>query len=151
MEMLSTNEYKSILGYLPSTIIKNVIEKRVDLSKQLPQHYSTDSVGLFSDISGFTKLSEAFSKKGRVGAECLTFCINRYMEQIINIIGANGGDIFKFVGDAIMVIWPPDDSPNFLETACKRAVQCACDIQNKLNNLEIVKGKVHSTRKENSI
>ena len=61
--MLSTNEYKSILGYLPSTIIKNVIEKRVDLSKQLPQHYITDSVGLFSDISGFTKLSEAFSKK----------------------------------------------------------------------------------------
>ena len=144
--MLSTNEYKSILGYLPSTIIKNVIEKRVDLSKQLPQHYITDSVGLFSDISGFTKLSEAFSKKGRVGAECLTFCINRYMEQIINIIGANGGDIFKFVGDAIMVIWPPDDSPNFLETACKRAVQCACDIQNKLNNLEIVKGKFLSVK-----
>ena len=146
MEILSNTEYKSILGYLPATIIKNVIESKVDLSKQLPQHYCTDSVGLFSDISGFTKLSEAFSKKGRIGPECLTFCINRYMEQIINIIGANGGDIFKFVGDAIMVIWPPDDSPNFLETACRRAVQCAVDIQNKLNNLEIVKGKTLSVK-----
>ena len=68
------------------------------------------------------------------------------MEQIINIIGANGGDIFKFVGDAIMVIWPPDDSPNFLETACYRALQCAIDIQNKLNNLEIVKGKFLSVK-----
>lgn len=146
MEFLSDNEYKSILGYLPSTIIKNVIDNKVDLSKQLPQHYFTDCVGLFSDISGFTKLSETFSKKGRVGPECLTFCINRYMEQIINIIGANGGDIFKFVGDAIMVIWPPDDSPNFIETACYRALQCAIDIQNKLNNLEIVKGKFLSVK-----
>ena len=84
--MLSTNEYKSILGYLPSTIIKNVIEKRVDLSKQLPQHYITDSVGLFSDISGFTKLSEAFSKEGRTGSEFLAFCLNRYMEQLSKTI-----------------------------------------------------------------
>ena len=140
MEILSSAEYKSILGYLPATIIQNVISSRIDLKKTLPQHYQTDSVGLFSDISGFTKLSEAFSKKGRYGPEFLTFCINRYMEQIINIIGANGGDIFKFVGDAIMVIWPPDGSENFIENACKRACQCAMDIQNKLSNLEIVKG-----------
>ena len=141
MDFLSNIEYKSILGYLPATIIKNVIETKADFTEKLPRHYVTESVGLFSDISGFTKLSEAFSKKGRVGPEFLTFCINRYMEQIINIIGANGGDIFKFVGDAIMVIWPPDGSPNFLKNACKRACQCAMDIQKQLNDLEIIEGK----------
>ena len=146
MEFLSSIEYKSILGYLPATIIKNVIETKVALTEKLPRHYVTESVGLFSDISGFTKLSEAFSKKGRVGPEFLTFCINRYMERIINIIGANGGDIFKFVGDAIMVIWPPDGSPNFLKNACKRACQCAMDIQRQLNNLEIIEGKKLSVK-----
>ena len=146
MEFLSNIEYKSILGYLPATIIKNVIETKRDLTEKLPRHYVTESVGLFSDISGFTKLSEAFSKKGRVGPEFLTFCINRYMEQIINIIGANGGDIFKFVGDAIMVIWPPDGSPNFLKNACKRACQCAMDIQKQLNDLEIIEGKKLSVK-----
>ena len=146
MEFLSNIEYKSILGYLPATIIKNVIETKVALTEKLPRHYVTESVGLFSDISGFTKLSEAFSKKGRVGPEFLTFCINRYMERIINIIGANGGDIFKFVGDAIMVIWPPDGSPNFLKNACKRACQCAMDIQRQLNDLEIIEGKKLSVK-----
>ena len=146
MDFLSNTEYKSILGYLPATIIKNVIETKVALTAKLPRHYVTESVGLFSDISGFTKLSEAFSKKGRVGAEFLTFCINRYMEGIINIIGANGGDIFKFVGDAIMVIWPPDGSPNFLKNACKRACQCAMDIQRQLNDLEIIEGKKLSVK-----
>ena len=146
MEFLSDTEYKSILGYLPATIIKNVIETKVAFTEKLPRHYVTESVGLFSDISGFTKLSEAFSKKGRVGAEFLTFCINRYMERIINIIGANGGDIFKFVGDAIMVIWPPDGSPNFLKNACKRACQCAMDIQRQLNDLEIIEGRKLSVK-----
>ena len=146
MDFLSDIEYKSIIGYLPATIIKNVIETNVDFTEKLPRHYVTESVGLFSDISGFTKLSEALSKKGRVGPEFLTFCINRYMEQIINIIGANGGDIFKFVGDAIMVIWPPDGSPNFLKNACKRACQCAMDIQKQLNDLEIIEGKKLSVK-----
>ena len=93
MEFLSNIEYKNILDYLLSSIIKNVIETKAALTEKLQWHYATESVSLFSDISGFTKLSEAFSKKGRVGPEFLTLCINRYMERIINIIGANGGDI----------------------------------------------------------
>ena len=146
MDYLSTTEYKCILGYLPATIIKNVVDKQFNPLKDLPQHYLTDSVGLFSDISGFTKLSVAFSKKGRVGPEYLTFCINRYMEQIINIIGANGGDIFKFAGDALMVIWPPDGSSSFLQRTCTRACQCAMDIINKLDKMELVKGKTLSVK-----
>ena len=146
MDYLSTAEYKCILGYLPATIIKNAIDKKFNPLKELPQHYLTDSVGLFSDISGFTKLSVAFSKKGRLGPEYLTFCINRYMEQIINIIGANGGDIFKFAGDALMVIWPPDGSEDFLERTCSRACQCAMDIINKLDKIELVKGKTLSVK-----
>ena len=146
MDYLSTTEYKCILGYLPATIIKNVIDKKFNPLKDLPQHYLTDSVGLFSDISGFTKLSVGFSKKGRVGPEYLTFCINRYMEQIINIIGANGGDIFKFAGDALMVIWPPDGSASFLQRTCTRACQCAMDIINKLDKMELVKGKTLSVK-----
>ena len=67
MEFLSNIEYKSILGYLPATIIKNVIDTKSNFTEKLPRHYVTESVGLFSDISGFTKLSEAFSKKEELG------------------------------------------------------------------------------------
>ena len=41
-------------------------------------------------ISGFTKLSEKYSKKGRKGPEFLAFCLNGYMELLINIIKKNG-------------------------------------------------------------
>ena len=63
MEFLSNIEYKSILGYLPATIIKNVIEKKVVLTEKLQRHYVTESVGFFSDISSFTKLWRLFQRK----------------------------------------------------------------------------------------
>ena len=30
------------------------------------------------------------------------------MELLVKSIGKSGGDIFKFAGDAIIALWPPD-------------------------------------------
>ena len=125
---------QSLLGYLPATVIKKIIEDNRNISKNLPYHYSIKTVSLFADISGFTKLSESFSKFGRIGPEFLAFSLNRYMEELIKIIGKNGGDIFKFAGDALLVIWPEGKD---LSDSCQRAVQCALEIQSKLHNVEI--------------
>ena len=40
------------------------------------------------------------------GNEELAFCINRYMEGMVKALGKYGGDIIKFVGDAMIVMWP---------------------------------------------
>jgi hypothetical protein len=79
--MLSVGQ-QSLLGYLPAIIIQNILDGTLDLSGKLPQFYTMQTVSLFADISGFTKLSEAFSKKGRIGPEFLAFSLNRYMEQL---------------------------------------------------------------------
>lgn len=65
------------------------------------------TVVMFADISGFTNLTETLSKMGTEGAEIIAFAINRYMELLVKGIGKGGGDIFKFAGDAMIVIWPP--------------------------------------------
>ena len=74
---------------------------------------------MFADISGFTNLTESLSKIGPEGAELIAFAINRYMELLIKGIGRSGGDILKFAGDAIIVVWPPpkakDEEKSFLE------------------------------------
>ena len=76
---------QSLLGYLPATVIKNILDGQID-SKTLPSYYKIKTVSLFADISGFTKLSEIFAKKGRAGSEFLAFTLNRYMEQLSNYI-----------------------------------------------------------------
>jgi len=51
-------------------------------------------------------ISEACALMGVRGNEELAFCINRYMEGMVKSLGKYGGDIIKFVGDAMIVMWP---------------------------------------------
>ena len=135
----------SLLGYLPAILIKKILEQKQSEKRNSPINMPIKTVSLFADISGFTKLSESFSKKGRKGSEFLAFCLNRYMELLINIIGKNGGDIIKFAGDALLVIWPQEKGGDEINS-CRRAVQCALQIITKLDKLEMVKGRVLSVK-----
>lgn len=47
------------------------------------------------------------------------------------LIAADGGDVFKFAGDACIVLWPNTDDMN---TRLLRAVQCAYAIQDLLSD-----------------
>lgn len=101
---------------------------------------------MFADISGFTNLTENYSKIGPEGNEIIAFAINRYMELMVQEIGKSGGDIFKFAGDAMIVLWPPPpndqrselEKEKFLMNSCHLAVQSAVNIQKKLKETKIV-------------
>ena len=100
----------------------------------MPELQSTETVVLFADISGFTMISEACASLGVRGNEELAFCINRYMEGMVKCLGKYGGDIIKFVGDAMIVMWPRStsivegDESKTTETVIRKAIQCALDI-----------------------
>jgi adenylate cyclase 10 len=76
---------QSLLGYLPAIVIKNILDGQINPNIKLPAYNTLNTVSLFADISGFTKLSEAFAKKGRIGPEFLAFSLNRYMEQLSKV------------------------------------------------------------------
>ena len=60
----------------------------------------------FVDISGFTALSEKLQQaEGRKGAELLSQYINAFFLQLIDQISEYGGDVIKFAGDALQVVW----------------------------------------------
>ena len=72
----------------------------------LPKVQPMETVVLFADISGFTNISESCAKLGLRGCEELAFCMNRYMEGLVKGLSKYGGDIIKFIGDALIVVWP---------------------------------------------
>lgn len=92
---------------------------------------------MFADISGFTMISEACASKGVRGNEELAFCINGYMEGIVKSLAKYGGDIIKFVGDAMIIMWPPSQAQDRENNSVRKAVQCAWDIQSELNNKKV--------------
>ncbi len=72
---------------------------------------------LFSDIRGFTSISERFPP------ETIVHILNRYLAPMTNIVLSNKGTLDKYIGDAIMAIYnAPLDIKDHAVLACKSAV-----------------------------
>ena len=77
---------------------------------------------LFMDIIGFTPISEFYKNKD--DPEGLVVLVNEFLDEMTNIILANGGMVDKFMGDFIMAVFgAPLDMPNHAEMAVKSAVE----------------------------
>jgi adenylate cyclase len=73
---------------------------------------------LFSDIRGFTAISEGMSP------ESLVTFMNTYLSLMTKTIMQNNGVVDKFIGDAVMAIFgAPLYFENHAETACSTAVK----------------------------
>lgn len=70
-----------------------------------PGYHSVSGTLVSADISGFTALSERLAAFGREGAEDLTLLLNRCFGEMIEIVHDHGGDVLKFGGDALLVLF----------------------------------------------
>jgi adenylate cyclase len=72
---------------------------------------------LFSDIAGFTRISE------KLQPEEVGHLINRYFDEMTRIVLQYRGTIDKFIGDAVMAFWGaplPDEEQSL--NACRAAI-----------------------------
>mmetsp|Transcript_40504 Transcript_40504/g.90866 ORF Transcript_40504/g.90866 Transcript_40504/m.90866 type:complete len:1249 (+) Transcript_40504:122-3868(+) len=60
---------------------------------------------VFADASGFTAMTEQLAKHVK-GGEKIGACLNDFFGPLITIIHSYGGDILKFSGDAMTIVWP---------------------------------------------
>ncbi|MFY2563147.1 adenylate/guanylate cyclase domain-containing protein [Corallococcus terminator] len=74
---------------------------------------------LFSDLVGFTSMSEQLSP------EELVALLNTYFEQATGVLTQHGATLDKFIGDAIMCFW---NAPLPLEDHAARACLTALDL-----------------------
>ncbi len=72
---------------------------------------------LFSDIRGFTTISEGLSPTGVIEF------LNVYLTEMAAIVKASGGTLDKFIGDAVMAFWgEPVPEPDHAARACDCAL-----------------------------
>lgn len=72
---------------------------------------------LFSDIAGFSKISE------RMDPEDLVKLLNQYYETAIRCVHETGGTVMNLIGDAIFAIWnAPQGQDDHHARACRAAL-----------------------------
>ncbi len=97
-----------------------------------------DATLLFSDISGFTSMSSKMS-----AAEVVSI-LNESFDALCIVIRDQGGDIDKFIGDAIMAVF--EDRPELDEQHALRAARAAWGMQEALMRFNEGRGQKLSMR-----
>lgn len=90
----------------------------------------------FSDIAGFTPISESMS------APRLVDFLNQYMTRVCEPIRESQGTIDKFIGDAVMAIWgAPVSMPDYSARGIKTAVRVSQELH-RMNQERRQKGEL---------
>jgi adenylate cyclase len=111
-------EKKKIRGafqyYLTASVINEMLK---DPSKLKLGGDKKDLTVLFSDIRGFTTISE------KLTPEDLVHLLNEYLTEMTNLVFKYDGLLDKYMGDAIMAVFgAPLDQPDHALRACRTAL-----------------------------
>jgi len=116
VETRSKRQFAELFGqYVPPEL--------VDKMAQDPEKYSMEGreevlTVLFSDVRGFTSISESLLAKD------LSAYINDYLTAMSLVIRSNRGTLDKYIGDAIMAFWgAPVEDPQHARNGVVTALQ----------------------------
>jgi adenylate cyclase len=102
--------------YLAPKVMEQVLAHPEQYLKLGGKRY--EATVLFSDIRGFTTISEALSP------EELGLLLNRYMTPMTDIVFRYDGTLDKYIGDAVMAFWgAPLEQSNHALLACRAALE----------------------------
>lgn len=98
------------------------------------------AAAMLADISGFTSLAERLAAKGSAGAEDLSGALNAYFGPLIDLVHRHGGDVVKFAGDALIVVWPAEVGQAGLERSVWLAAKAGMAVQEEVQRLKTAVG-----------
>jgi adenylate cyclase len=119
------NQRKQIRGAFSQYLSPAVVEQLARDPSQLKLGgENREMTFMFSDIRGFTSISELFDAEG------LTKLINRLLTPLTDVILQNNGTIDKYMGDCVMAFWnAPLKVPNHQLDACRASLSMVRELR----------------------
>lgn len=115
------SEHRANLSrYLAPELVEQLLAGNLDLEMK---GATCQVTVLFSDLRGFTAMSERMSSREVFAT------LNQYFQRMVDVIIEYGGSIDKFMGDAIMAVW---GIPTPREDDTRRSVEAAIKMQQAL-------------------
>ncbi len=105
--------------YLSPEVIRRLL-----INPQLVEPRKTEITVMFSDIRGFTTISE------KLDAQDLALFLNQYLTEMTSIVFRHSGTLDKYIGDAVMAFWgAPFEEPGHAAKACEAALEMMKRVQ----------------------
>jgi adenylate cyclase len=126
--MTEEREKKKIRGAFQYYLTASVVEEMLKNPDKLKLGgEKKDLTVLFSDIRGFTSISENMTPEG------LVKLLNEYLTSMTDMVFKHDGLLDKYIGDAVMAVWgAPLDQPDHAKRACLAAL----DMLDELHRLQ---------------
>ncbi|MEZ4590650.1 MAG: adenylate/guanylate cyclase domain-containing protein [Chloroflexota bacterium] len=115
--LVTGEQLRQLAAYIPATLADRILRQGLPTPGE---PHALTAATLFSDISGFTGMSEELASDGPRGAEELNRVLLVTFTAMIDVIHELGGAVNHFYGDAMSVYFPETDG-----TAASRALVCA--------------------------
>ena len=80
----------------------------------------------FSDLRDFTLLTETLAP------EAVLSLLNCYFELVADAVAARGGEILRFIGDAMLIVFPAEAVGDDIPCTCEAALEAAIDSFDRL-------------------
>jgi adenylate cyclase len=109
--------------YLAPSVVKHLVDSP---EKLVLGGEEREITAFFSDVEGFTGISEALSPQE------LVELLNEFLTEMTDIILDHEGTVDKFEGDAIIAFF---GAPNFLENQAETACMACIEMQKRLSKL----------------
>jgi adenylate cyclase len=113
VEEKEKRKVRSAFGqYLSPEVIRRLL-----VNPQLVEPRKTEITVMFSDIRGFTTISE------KLDAQDLALFLNGYLSDMTKIVFDTQGTLDKYIGDAVMAFWgAPFEEPDHAANACSASL-----------------------------
>ena len=99
--------------YLSPEVIRRLL-----VNPRLVEPKKTDITVMFSDIRGFTTISE------KLDAQDLANFLNQYLSDMTGLVFEHLGTLDKYIGDAVMAFWgAPFEEPGHASRGCHTALK----------------------------
>ena len=80
----------------------------------------------FSDLRDSTSLAESLSREEYLAT------LNQYFDSVAGAVIEHGGEVLKFIGDAVLAIFPITEPDNSRSNACTQALSAVHDAQGRI-------------------
>ena len=122
--LIEEQEKRKVRGAFQQYVSPEVIRRLLSDPERVKPRKTPVTV-LFSDIRGFTSISE------KLDAQELADLLNNYLTEMTRIIFRNQGTLDKYIGDAVMAIWgAPFDEPGHAKRCCEAAISMLARLEN---------------------